>query len=145
MIGEEEDVEREQPPQRNKQRAAPVVRTASPASMPVTFERSDGSSESSTVNVANITQVDQVLEVVREAATIALGVAADHLSLQYCNRSTGMTEQAWYDPILHEGSDFDALMSATQWRVLVLGPAVASLSVAPEAPAPALALDLEEF
>ena len=141
MFDDEEDVELEQRT-RVKRRAATAVRMAGSASMPVTFERSDGRSEYSMVDVARITQVDQALAAVREAATIALGVAVDHLSLQYLNKSTGMTEQAWYDPILQEGSDLDALMSAEQWRVLVLGPAATPLSPSSSA-APPLPLDMD--
>ena len=98
-----------------------LKRMTSLLSMDVTFERSDGKVESSVVDVSGVSEVDEALQVVREAAAVAFGFAVDHVSLQYMDTQTGVTEQAWYDPILGEGSSFDALMAAPGWRVLALG------------------------
>ena len=92
------------------------------SAMPVTFERSgDGRKVTSTVSLRGISGVEQVLDIAKEAAARCLGGRVDHLSLQYLNEETGMTEQAWYDPVLSEGSDLSAVVGATQWRVLILG------------------------
>ena len=90
-------------------------------SMPVTFERSDGTKISASVNLSGVSNMEQIFSAVKSAATKALGgTPIDHLSLQYMNESRQF-EEAWYDPILREGSDLRSVTRARQWRVLVLG------------------------
>lgn len=90
-------------------------------SIPVTFERSDGSKVSAQVSLAGIDTMEQIFVAVKTAATRALGgPPVEHVSLQYMSESLQFDE-AWYDPILGEGSDLKSVARARQWRVLILG------------------------
>ena len=89
--------------------------------MPVSFERSDGTTIASRVSIDGVGSMAQLMANVRAAATDALKFDVEHVSLQYLNARTQVTEQAWYDPVLGEGSDLRLVTQARHWRVLVLG------------------------
>ena len=88
----------------------------------VIFERSsDGKSIASSIHISDVADMAEVLDLATNAAAAAFHTTVQHVSLQYLSKNTGMMEQAWYDPILGEGSDIDVVVSSSQWRVLLLG------------------------
>ena len=90
-------------------------------SMPVTFEQGvSGNKVSSHVSLAGVTNMAHIFAAVKKAATKALGVPVEHLSLQYMNAERTFDE-AWWDPVLREGSDLKSVVRAREWRVLILG------------------------
>lgn len=92
--------------------------------MPVTFERGDGTQISASVNLSGVTSMGQIFAAVKGTATKALGGGpVEHFSLQYMNESRQF-EEAWYDPILREGSEIRNVVRASQWRVLILGESI---------------------
>jgi len=92
--------------------------------VPVTFEWSDGTTISSNVSLAGVTQMEHIFAAVRTAAKKALGGGpVEHLSLQFMN-AKGQFEEAWWDPILREGSELQLVARSRKWRVLILGEGV---------------------
>ena len=87
----------------------------------VCFETTDGKTLNTNLHLSEVTGVQQVLETVKAAAANSLRMRINHVSLQYVDTATGRTEQAWYDPVLGEGSELNGLMRSRHWRVLVLG------------------------
>ena len=88
--------------------------------MPLSIERTDGSTVSATVNLKSISDIEQIFNVVKSTVETTLGARVDHFALQYSNEKNQF-EEAYYDPILGEGSEVRDVVSANQWRVLVLG------------------------
>jgi len=87
----------------------------------ITFETRDGIAVQSSLSIANISSMEQLLAKVSRAGSAAGFHTTDHMSLQYVDHLTQRIEQAWYDPILKEGSDIDVVKRATQLRILLLG------------------------
>ena len=103
--------------------------------IPVDYERSsDGKTVASTCYISAGTGIERILEQARAGAatTFKLG-HVDHVSLQYINKKTGFYEQAWYDPVLGEGSDLAEVLQSSKWRVLVLGSQRSSEDESPSA------------
>ena len=87
----------------------------------ITFETSDGTAVQSSLSIASVSSMEQLFAKVSRAGSAAGFRNMDHMSLQYVDHVTQRTEQAWYDPILKEGSDIDVVKKATQLRILLLG------------------------
>ena len=94
-------------------------------SVPVTFEWTDGTTMSARVHLDGITGMDEVFSAVKTAAKKALGGhPPENFSLQYQDLESNQFEEAWFDPILGEGSEVKDVARAKQWRVLILGESV---------------------
>ncbi len=102
------------------------------STMPVTYERSfDGKTVASNVYISGGAGIEQLLEQVRAGAATTFSTPVEHVSLQYVDEQTGQYDQAWYDPVLGEGSDLEDLLKSPRWRVLVLGePTIAAIAAA---------------
>ena len=94
-------------------------------SVPVTFEWTDGTTMSARVHLDGVTGMDEVFSAVKTAAKKALGGhPPENFSLQYQDLESNQFEEAWFDPILGEGSEVKDVARAKQWRVLILGESV---------------------
>ena len=97
-------------------------RSSRHCTMPVTYERSsDGATVASNVYVSAGSGMEQILELVRAGAATTFKMQVEHISLQFVNKQTKAYDQAWYDPVLREGSSLVDVLQSPRWRVLVLG------------------------
>ena len=103
-----------------REHAASAPRLVGSGTMPLSIERADGAIVSAIVNLTAIEDMEQIFNVVKSTVETALGAQVDHFALQYRNEKNQF-EEAYYDPILGEGSEVRDVISANQWRVLVLG------------------------
>ena len=114
---DEEEDEDEQPEGAEEEDAGAIV----PGGVPLTFETSDGTVIKWSLTFDDVHGMDRLLAQIEKAAARAGFDPIGHLSVQYTDQASGTVEQAWYDPILGEGTDVELVKRAASLRVLLLG------------------------